>query len=85
MNRPPEPPKPVRSFVPIFLAAMVLTSGVGVLSFLTLGFFGVIIAVGLALALVIAFQYVVWGRWLMQYLQRQEQQRDKEQRDQARQ
>ena len=64
---------------------MVLTSGVGVLSFLTLGFFGVIIAVGLALALVIAFQYVVWGRWLMQYLQRQEQQRDKEQRDQARQ
>ena len=68
MNAPPEPPTPVRSFVPIFLATIVLTTAMGILSFLTLGFFGVIVGVAIFFGLVIAVQYVIWGRWLSQYL-----------------
>ena len=53
-------------------AAMLLLACVAVLSLLTLGFVGVIVAIVICLALVIGLQYVLWGWWLTAYLQRQE-------------
>lgn len=67
MNRPLQPPqKPPQtgSLLPIGLAGCLATMAGVALVFLTLGFAGQIIAVALVLFAVVAFHYVVWGRWL---------------------
>ena len=70
MNRPPQPTPRVRSFLPLFLASVILTSGIGVLSLLTLGYFGLIVVIAAFFTATIAVQYVLWGRWLTRYLSR---------------
>lgn len=77
MERPsPSPPSSTppskRSLIPVLMAAMLLLACVAVLSLLTLGFAGVIVAIVICLALVIGLQYVLWGWWLTAYLQRRE-------------
>lgn len=68
MNRPlkPPPPKPPQtgSLLPIGMAGcLALLVGVA-LVFLTLGFAGQIAAVVFVLFAVVAFHYLIWGRWL---------------------
>ncbi len=60
------------SFVPLMLAFIVLSAAVAVLSFLTLGFVGVILASAFALAAFIGFQYLLWGWWLGPMIQQSE-------------
>jgi hypothetical protein len=60
------------SLLPILLAFVVLSAAIGVLSFLTLGFIGLILAMALALAAFIASQYLLWGWWLGPWIARRE-------------
>ncbi len=63
-RKPPEKPPQTGSFLPILLAGC-LASLVGVaLLFLTMGIAGPIAAVGGIMIGVVAFHYLVWGRWL---------------------
>ncbi len=66
---PPWPAKPDLKTKPrgSFLAIVMMASGglavVVVLTFLTLGFFGPIFLLGLAVFGVIGLQYLLWGWW----------------------
>jgi hypothetical protein len=60
----PEPPdKPRGSWLAIILMASGGLAAAVVLTFLTLGFFGPIFMLGLAVFGVIGLQYLVWGWW----------------------
>ena len=75
MDAPPLPKKPVPPEKPrgSWLAIILLASGgfaaAVVLTFLTLGFFGPILLLGLAVFGVIGLQYLVWG-WLFERIYR---------------
>jgi hypothetical protein len=60
------------SLVPLLLAFIAVSAAVAVLSFLTLGFVGVILGLALALAAFIALQYLLWGWWLGPWIARRE-------------
>lgn len=60
------------SLVPLLLAFIVLSAVIGVLSFLTLGFVGVMLGLTLVLAAFIALQYLIWGWWLGPWIARRE-------------
>ena len=69
------------SFVPLMLALIVLSAAIAVLSFLTLGFVGVILALAFALAAFIGLQYLLWGWWLGPLIQASEAARERERAD----
>ena len=66
---PPLPPKPAPPERPrsIWLALLLLCSGavaaVVLLTFLTLGFFGPLVLLGLGVYVIIGLQYLLWGWW----------------------
>ena len=60
------------SLLPLLLALIVLSAVIGVLSFLTLGFVGVVLGLALLLAAFIALQYLIWGWWLGPWIARRE-------------
>jgi hypothetical protein len=66
---PPVPPrpdfetKPSGSWLYIGLVAFGGVAAVVILTFLTLGFFGPFVILGLAIFGVIGLQYLVWGWW----------------------
>ena len=74
--RRPELPKPRRSMLSILLAFALLVVTSVVLSFLTLGSFGPVIAIGGIIFLVIGFHYVIWGWWLGKIIQDEERELD---------
>ncbi len=53
------------------LTGTVLLGAVVVLTFLTIGYFALIVAVGAGVFGLAALHYVVWGRWLTETLRRQ--------------
>jgi hypothetical protein len=60
----PEPPeKPRGSWLPIWLMGGGAVAVILVLTFLTLGFFGPMVLLGLAVFGIIGLQYLVWGWW----------------------
>jgi hypothetical protein len=63
-SQKPEPPGKPRS---IWLAILLMGSGalalVFLLTFLTLGFFGPMVILGLGIFLIIGLQYLLWGWW----------------------
>ena len=66
----PEPPeKPRGSWLAILLMGSGALAVVVILTFLTLGFFGPIVVLGLAIFGVIGLQYLVWG-WLFERIYR---------------
>jgi hypothetical protein len=66
----PEPPeKPRGSWLAILLMGSGALALVVLLTFLTLGFFGPIVVLGLAIFGVIGLQYLVWG-WLFERIYR---------------
>ena len=73
---PPLPPKPEKpperprgSWLAILLMGSGALAAVVILTFLTLGFFGPIVVLGLAIFGVIGLQYLVWG-WLFERIYR---------------
>jgi hypothetical protein len=66
---PPLPPapdfgeKPPSSIWPLVLAGVTLLFVMIGLSFLTLGYFAFVPALGIAIFLLIGLQYLVWGWW----------------------
>lgn len=56
-------PKPRGSWLTILLAATVGLTLATLLTFLTIGYFGPVILLGLAIFGVIGVQYFVWGWW----------------------
>lgn len=75
MDVPPLPPKPDLAEKPrgSWLAILLMGSGalafVIVMTFLTLGFFGPIVVLGLAVFGIIGLQYLVWG-WYFEKIYR---------------
>ena len=66
----PEPPeRPRGSWLAILLMGSGALAAVVILTFLTLGFFGPIVVLGLAIFGVIGLQYLVWG-WLFERIYR---------------
>jgi len=66
----PEPPeKPRGSWLAILLMGSGALAVVVILTFLTLGFFGPIVVLGLVIFGVIGLQYLVWG-WLFERIYR---------------
>ena len=65
---------PEKSFavISLILAFIVATFTIAVLSLLTLGFAGVVLAVAMLMATFIAIQYLVWGWWLGDWIRRQQ-------------
>jgi hypothetical protein len=75
--RPDFETKPSGSWLYIGLVAFGGVAAVVILSFLTLGFFGPFVILGLAIFGVIGLQYLVWGWWFERiYRSRPEQQAD---------
>lgn len=70
MNRSPSPTPfaAVGPILAVITAALILAT----LSVLTLGFAGVVLGVSVAMAAFIALNYLLWGRWLGDYIRRQE-------------
>ena len=62
-QRPEIEPKPPGSWLTIALAGVVGLGITVVMTFLTLGFFGPFVLLGLAIFGVIGLQYLVWGWW----------------------
>lgn len=62
----PEKPPPTGSLLPLSMAGCLAVLASVVLLFLTLGFAGVALATVGVLFAVVAFHYLVWGRWLSQ-------------------
>ena len=58
--------------VSLILAFVLASLVVALLSVLTLGFVGVVVGIGLLMTAFIAFNYVLWGRWLGAYVRRRE-------------
>ncbi|MCH2128486.1 MAG: hypothetical protein MK179_05045 [Pirellulaceae bacterium] len=70
--RRPEPPKPHRTILSIFLAFVLFAIVSAVLFFLTLGSFGQVFVIGGVILMVIGFHYVVWGWWLGRIIREEE-------------
>lgn len=75
--KPPRPPEPANqrgSCLSIFLAIVLLTFAGGLLFFLPLlpGLGVAVIVFGGGFAVVLAFHYYVWGRWLTRILQEEQ-------------
>jgi fatty acid desaturase len=68
-QRPEFDAKPRGSWLTIVLVACVGVALAIVLTFLTLGFFGPFLILGLAIFVVIGLQYIVWG-WLFERIYR---------------
>jgi hypothetical protein len=68
-ERPEIDPKPRGSWLTIALVAFCGVAVAIVLTFLTLGFFGPFVILGLAIFAVIGLQYLVWG-WLFERVYR---------------
>ena len=64
MPEPPAPITPRRSVWPLVFAAILAVFASGVLLLLTLGMFGLMLAVAALVFMFVAMHYVVWGRWL---------------------
>lgn len=64
LPQPPEKPPKTGSFLPLSLAGCLATLVSVALVFLTMGVVGQIAAVVAVLFAIIAFHYIVWGRWL---------------------
>ena len=64
---PPQKPQPPEKPRSIWLALLLLGSGavaaVFLLTFLTLGFFGPLVLLGLGVFVIIGLQYLLWGWW----------------------
>jgi ABC-type uncharacterized transport system permease subunit len=62
--RPPfDEPKPRGSWLTIWLAATLGVTLAVLLTFLTIGYFGPVILLGIGIFIVIGLQYLVWGWW----------------------
>lgn len=64
LPEPPQPATPRRSVWPLVFAAILAMFASGVLLLLTLGMFGLMLAVAAMVFLFVAMHYIVWGRWL---------------------
>jgi hypothetical protein len=62
-DRPEIKPLPRSSWLTIALAGFAALAITVVMTFLTLGFFGPFVLLGLSIFGVIGLQYVVWGWW----------------------
>jgi hypothetical protein len=72
--QPSEKPQTGRSsVVPLLLALVLLSAAIAILSMLTLGFVGVMVALAGALVAFVGFQYLLWGWWLAPLIERREQ------------
>lgn len=67
--KPPPPGKPSSSIWPVLLVALVVLLGLIALVFLTLGIFGPVILIGLAVFGIAGMHYLVWGKWLSKMIQ----------------
>jgi uncharacterized membrane protein len=63
VSRPDFDSQPRGSWLYIALVAMAALVGVVILTFLTLGFFGPFVLLGLVIFGIIGLQYLVWGWW----------------------
>jgi ABC-type transport system involved in cytochrome bd biosynthesis fused ATPase/permease subunit len=64
MQRPSPRPAAQKSVLPLVLAALMALGLAVVLTFLTLGFFSLVIGVVIGLFAMITLHWVTWGRWL---------------------
>jgi len=77
--RRPDPAKhPRRSCLSIVLALFLFGGASAVLFFLTLGSFGLVIAIGGGIFLLIGFHYVVWGWWLGKVIHSEERENERD-------
>jgi predicted membrane channel-forming protein YqfA (hemolysin III family) len=65
---PPVPEKPRTSIVPLLLAGVLAVMVFAGLFFLTLGWMGPVLLIGMVIFGMGAFHYVVWGWWLSRYI-----------------
>ncbi len=70
-ERPLAAPAPRRSIWTLILAGTVAFMFAVALVFMTLGFFGGVLAVGAAIFALAGLNYLVWGRWLSGVLARE--------------
>lgn len=61
--RPEPPEKPRGTWLAIVLMGSGALALIVVLTFLTLGFFGPLVLIGLGVFLIIGLQYLLWGWW----------------------
>ena len=74
-SRRPEPPdRGGSSWLAIMLAGLLGAAIVVTLTFLTLGYFGPVLLIGLLIFGLVACHYFVWGWWLQKFLQREHEQ-----------
>ncbi|HEX4129987.1 MAG TPA: hypothetical protein VHZ24_08080 [Pirellulales bacterium] len=71
---------PSRSWWPIVLAALVAMMASAALVFLTLGLFGVVLAIGGGVFALAALHYLVWGQWLSRIIRDEVEREENEQR-----
>lgn len=73
---PPKPPppdeKPRGSWLAFMLAGGILFLLIVALTFLSMGYFALVIVIGGLMACVVLFHYLVWGWWLEPILRRAE-------------
>lgn len=61
--KPQPPPEKPRGWLAILLLGSATLAFIVVMTFLTLGFFGPIVILGLAVFGIIGLQYLLWGWW----------------------